>query len=115
MDTEIFDAINQSGADAYAKAQREEVSRRRAAEYQRRWAHAEEMERKKKALAIMNAVFAVKAILGIACIIACRMLAVKYPVQEPVFMALGGLGLVWIGYASGVWLTKSAAFFREIE
>lgn len=111
MDTEIFDAINQNGADAYAKAQREEVSRCRAAEYQRRKAHAEEMERKKKALAIMNTVFAFKAILGIACIIACRMLAVKYPV----FMALGSLGLVWIGYASGVWLTKSAEFFRRIE
>ena len=115
MDTEIFDAINQNGADAYAKAQREEVSRCRAAEYQRRKNHAEEMERKKKALSLMNIAFACKSIIGIACIIACRMLAVKYPIQEPVFMALGGLGLVWIGYASGVWITKSAAFFRGCD
>lgn len=112
---EIFDEINRNSAAAYEAAQREDVSRCRAAEYQRRKAHAEEMERKKKALAIMNTTFSVKAVLGIACIIACRMLAVKYPVQEPVFMALGGLGLVWIGYASGVWLTRSAAFFREID
>ena len=112
---EIFDEINRNSAAAYEAAQREEVSRCRAAEYQRRKAHAEEMERKKKALSLMNIAFACKSIIGIACIIACRMLAVKYPVQEPVFMALGGLGLVWIGYASGVWLTKSAEFFRGIE
>ena len=112
---EIFEEINRNSAAAYEAAQREEVSRCRAAEYQRRKAHAEEMERKKKALAIMNTVFAVKAILGIACIIACRMLSVKYPIQEPVFTALGGLGLVWIGYASGVWITKSAAFFRGCD
>ena len=112
---EIFDEINRNSAAAYEAAQREEYNRCRAAEYQRRKTHAEEMERKKKALAIMNTVFAVKAVLGIACIIACRMLAVKYPVQEPVFMALGNLGLVWIGYASGVWLAKSEEFFRWIE
>ena len=42
---EIFDEINRNSAAAYEAAQREEVSRRRAAEYQRRKAHAEEMER----------------------------------------------------------------------